>query len=90
MAVIRKKMLWEQKELGEKLGVHQKTISSLEGGKLTVPQKPFTVARMEAIFGNHMSYILYGSNKERYNEGLIHTRYWEFRLMKNRKEFFAK
>jgi len=80
MATVRMKMLMSQAELGKLLGVSQRVICDLESGHIAVSRKPFTLARFQAIFGDHSTYILRGMNAEKYSVGEIRQRYWKRRL----------
>lgn len=83
MKYMRMKMKMDQKELGAKLGVSQQTISSLETGKIRVPEKPFTTHQFLEVFGKLASHVLYGTNDFPY--GHITREYWDARLKINRK-----
>jgi transcriptional regulator with XRE-family HTH domain len=84
LALMRMKMLMDQKELADILGIDQHTVSDLEKGRLGVPRTPFTVKLLKDIFAGDMGYILYGTNSERYNANLIQSRWHHERFTARR------
>lgn len=84
MALIRMKLMKDQKQLAQEFGVTQSTISRLEIGHLRVTEG-ITVSQLKKVFGNHFSFIITGTNPERYNAGRIVLVYWDTRLRVNRK-----
>lgn len=87
MKRIRMKLLFDQAQLGELLGISQQQISKLESGHLSHP--PFTMGRFRAVFGIHADFILLGSDKPSWwyegSDKAIHKTYWETKLKKERK-----
>lgn len=84
MALIRMKLIKEQKELARDLGVTQATISRLELGYLKVCES-ITVAGLKKAFDKHFGYVAFGSGAERYNRSYISKVYWDTRLRVRRK-----
>lgn len=84
MALVRMKMLKEQKEVARDLGVTQSTISRIEIGHLRVSEG-LTVAALKTLFDKHFGFIVYGTNPERYNAQVITKVYWDTRLRVRRK-----
>jgi transcriptional regulator with XRE-family HTH domain len=78
------KLLLEQRELGEKLGITQAMVSRIELGHLSVTEK-ITVTGLKAILGPHYSFVAFGTNPERYHQQTILKVYWDTRLRVRRK-----
>lgn len=85
MSLVRMKMLMDQKELGDLLGVSQQQVSGLETGRIT--QAPFTLARLKAVFDLHYAYILTGVRGEAWaiDANYIRLKYYDFRHRVRRK-----
>jgi transcriptional regulator with XRE-family HTH domain len=85
MSLVRMKMLMDQKELGEVLGISQQQVSALESGRMT--QAPFTLARLKAVFDLHYAYILTGVRGETWTieANYIRLKYYDFRHRVRRK-----
>lgn len=84
MALVRMKMLKEQKEFAKTLGVTQAAISRIELGHLKVTES-FTVESLKKLLEKHFSFVVFGTNPERYNAGVITRTYWDTRLRLRRK-----
>lgn len=85
LALMRKRLLMDQTELGDRLGLPQKTISELENGKLSLPRFHFTVARLRGVFPADVDHILFGTGAARYNFGHIESKYFDVKFRKERK-----
>lgn len=77
LKLVRMKLLLDQKELGEKLGIDQGAISRIETGKIQVLQRPFTTAKFREVVGQHFMFVMFGTNPERYSVGHINKTYWD-------------
>jgi transcriptional regulator with XRE-family HTH domain len=84
LRIVRMMLLLDQAQLAHHLGVSQQTISNLEMGKQAIMRKPFTLARFQATFGHHANFILFDTQKEKYNRRVITDRYWETKLSKTK------
>lgn len=73
---MRMLLLLDQKQLGEKLGVTQQTITKLERGITPVSRVPITLARFYSVFGCVTEHILYGRDKDQFNYEQINSKYW--------------
>jgi transcriptional regulator with XRE-family HTH domain len=76
MKLMRMRLLIDQAELGERLGVSRSVISRLEKGHLRVPEAPFTLERLMEVFGKTTSFLVYGTNPENFNPKYIASKYW--------------
>lgn len=86
MKIMRMKLLMDQKELGERLGVSAQVISVLETGKQAVHgKKPFTLTQFIEVFGDLTSHILLGTGEFRFNYSFIQLKYYENKLRNTRK-----
>src|SRR6185503_8942239 len=74
MEFMRKKLFLDQKQLGEKLGVNQQTISRLERGHISVARRPISLHKFYEVFGALTEHVLFGSGEFNYNE--INGLYW--------------
>lgn len=83
LRLVRMKMLLDQKELGDLLGISQQQVSKIEQGKTT--QVAFTLARFKAVFGKFYTFILFGTVVSSDNWGLVTSRYYDFRFRVRRK-----
>lgn len=84
-ALVRMRMLMDQRSMGELLGVSQQQISQLERGRLAQP--PFNMARFKAVFGDFYSFVLLGSQPKReMNPSYVTRLYWETKLKTRRKQ----
>lgn len=82
MATARMLTLRTQKEVAALLstpeyGVSQSTVSDIEKGSLRF--SGFSLARLEAVFGRHVNFILFGTQAERYDERHIAKRFWQYK-----------
>lgn len=75
MMFMRERLMLDQAQLAEKLGTQQQTISKLERGIQPTTRAPFSIARMQDVFGDTLLHILLGTGLDRFNYGLIHNRY---------------
>ncbi len=91
LALVRMKLLWDQKQLGKELGVTQSTISRIELGQLDSCTK-ITVAALKLRFLSSFSFIVFGTNPERYNEASIKKSFWDrkLRIRRDRKPAYSK
>jgi transcriptional regulator with XRE-family HTH domain len=58
--------------------VSQQQIARVENGRMD--RIGVTWARLEAVLGTQLSYVLIGAGAALYNERLIHRRYWDLRM----------
>lgn len=84
LKLVRMKMLLDQREMGDLLGISQQQMSKLEAGKLD--QAGFTLARFKAVFGKFYTFILFGSQVSSDNWGYVRKRYWDVKLKVRRKQ----
>lgn len=84
LSLVRMKMLKEQKELARDLRVSQGAISRIEIGHSVVCEK-ITIKSLRLYLGTSFSFVVFGTNPERYNEGVIKKTYWDTRLRIRRK-----
>ena len=82
MELVRMKMLLDQKEMAELLGVTQQQLSRLERGQ--VKCSGITLARFKAVFKRSFSFILFGQG-EGIDRREVTARYWDTRLRIKRK-----
>lgn len=71
---MRKKLFLDQKQLAERFGVTQQTVSRLERGHIPVARIPVSLAGFYRVFGALTSHILFGGEEFNYNE--INGLYW--------------
>lgn len=72
----RMKRLWDQRQVAALLGLHARTVSEMEAGKLAVPRFAFSVSKLEQVFGPlATSYILLGKNAEVFNFSDIYQKF---------------
>lgn len=88
LRVAREKQLRTQAELAALLTtpgrpVSQQQVAAAEHGRLE--HLNTTWARLEAVLGIHMAYVLVARDAIHYDENFISLRYQEFRLKTNRK-----
>lgn len=81
--MIRMKMLVDQAEIGELLGISQQQVSKLEKGHLE--HVGFSTARFKAVFGKWYTFVLFGTDFPELNPAHIHQKYWDTRLRIQRK-----
>lgn len=81
MRLIRMKRLMDQAQLGEKLGVHQTTISDLELGRFPVPKRPFSITQIKEVFKEDTAFILFGRNPDRFSQANISGQFWFTKLV---------
>lgn len=74
LKLMRMMLHLDQTRLGDYLGVSQKTISDIENGRTRLA--PFSVGRLEGMFGDRVGYILLNSSPERFSPTTIVTKYW--------------
>ncbi len=79
LALVRMRLLLDQKSLGQSLGVTQSTISRIESGYLRVAET-ISVAKLKSVFPTAFAFIVFGRNPERYNASAIVESYWSTRL----------
>ncbi len=78
MRLVRQKMLLDQAELGDLLGISQQQVSKVEQGKIS--QVTFTLARFKAVFGKFYTFILFGTQVSSDNWSQVRRQYWDVRL----------
>lgn len=84
LAVVRMKMLMNQAEAADLLGLSQPTYSKLERGFMEVA--PFTLAKLRAVFGTNAHFIILGSNNpESWPFQSAHKEFWKAKLTLRRK-----
>lgn len=83
--LMRMRNLWDQKQLGQKLALPQKTISELETGKIAIPRFTFTIAKLREIFGEDTNFILFGSSAGRFDASAIQAKFFEAKYHTERK-----
>lgn len=71
---MRKKLFMDQKQLAERFGVTQQTISRLERGQIPVARIPVSLGSFYRVFGVLVNHILFGDEQFNYNE--INGLYW--------------
>lgn len=82
LALVRMKRVMDQREMARALGLErngQGMISRLELGRLLVTDR-LTVATLKKTFPTEFMFIVFGSNPERFNAGVIVRKYWDTRL----------
>lgn len=87
LALVRMKRLMDQREMARALGLErngQGTVSRIELGRLPVTER-LTVATLKKTFHTEFMFIVFGSNPERFNAGVIVRKYWDTRLRVRRK-----
>jgi DNA-binding XRE family transcriptional regulator len=77
LKLVRMKLLLDQAEFGERLGIGQGAVSRLETGKVTVLERPFTTTKFREVVGTHFMFVMFGTNPERYSVGHINKAYWD-------------
>lgn len=82
---MRMKLLLDQRELAEKLGISASTLSDIEKGKLAVSRIPFTLSQFMDIFGDLTSHILLGTGMERHSYGYIAQKFQDHHMKHTRK-----
>lgn len=85
LALMRKRNLWDQAQLGMKLGLAAQTISEIEGGRRPIPRHAFTVSKLRDVFGDETGFILLGHNAGRYNASAIERNFFETKFQTARK-----
>lgn len=76
LATARMWRLWDQHELGERLGINSHTVSDLETGKLLVPRSPFSVTKLYEVLGpTGAGYVLLERYASSFNAGQIHSKF---------------
>lgn len=86
LATARMQRLWDQSELAEKLALNPTTLGQLEAGKLPVPRHPFSVSRLEEIFGPQTTkYILLNRYGATYDVARIRNKFIDTRFRVERK-----
>lgn len=75
LRMMRMKILMDQSELGEALGLSQKTISHLENGMLPISRVGPSVSKYREVFGTHTDYVLLGTGAAQYNFDTIMSRF---------------
>lgn len=75
MKMMRERLLLDQRQLAEKLGTNQQTISKLELGIQCTTRSPFTIEKMFEVFGDTILHILLGTGYDRFSYGHIHDKY---------------
>lgn len=88
LRVAREKSLRTQGELAALMTtpgnpISQQQIAAVEHGRLN--RLNVTWARLDAVFGRNLSYVLIGADKALYDEKLIGRRYYEHRQKTLRK-----
>lgn len=76
LEMMRKLMLLDQKQLAEKLGVKQQTISRLERGIIPVAREPITLAKFYLVLGCLMEHVLFGTDRKSFDYEDINLKYW--------------
>jgi len=75
LCMMRERLFLDQSQLAEKLGCKQQLISKLERGLQCTTRVPFSIAKMQEVFGDTLLHILLGTGSDRFNYGLIHNKY---------------
>lgn len=75
LRLMRMMLLLDQTALGNFLGLSQRRVSDIENGHMRLV--PVTIARLEAVFGDRVGYILLNSAPERFSPTHIYTKYLE-------------
>lgn len=90
LATARMKAGWKQHVLAEKLGLHQRTISSIEQGKLASPRFPFSLSRMQEALGPTLTrYVVLNRHAATIDPWAVRSRYLkkiDETRVKNRKK----
>ena len=86
MRTARMRLFIDQTTLGEKFGVHQKTISSLERGVIKCPESPFNLTKMREVFGKEWTYVLLGTGSDEYPNRHVAKEFWKAKLRGKRKQ----
>lgn len=81
MALARMKLLWDQKELGEKLGISQQQVGKIESGH-RIAERALSTAKFKEVFGDAFMFILFGTGDHRFPENHIRKTYWNHRNSK--------
>lgn len=76
LEMMRKLMLLDQRQLGEKLGVPPQMISKLERGVTPVSRTPVTLDRFFLVFGCLTNHILFGLDRKSFDYFEINAKYW--------------
>lgn len=84
LRLMRMKQGLDQGDLAQLLGVSQSIVSRLERGQGKTCESPFSVARMQEVFGKDTLFILLGLNPERFSERAIGQKYWSKRNKQNK------
>lgn len=67
-----------QAEIAEMLFITQSQVSDFELGRSFVSPR-FTLARFMTVMGETAEYVLFGSNREKYERGAVRVSYWRHR-----------
>jgi len=76
LEMMRKLLLLDQRQLGEKLGVPPQMISKLERGVTPVSKTPITLDKFFSVFGCLMDHILSNANRKGFDYEDINLKYW--------------
>ncbi len=70
--------LWDQGQLGERLGLSNHTVSDLESGKLAVPRSAFSMTKLEEVLGpTSARYVVMDRYGASFDIGRIESKFWE-------------
>lgn len=84
-ALARMRRLWKQSEVCIELGLNKKTMAQMELGRLPTPRHPFSLSKLEKVFGPRATnYILLNYHAHEYDAWTIESKYMGH-LTKTRK-----
>ena len=80
-ALVRMSKLWDQDECAKKLGLNKSTLSRLEMGILKTPQSPFSVAKLNEVFGvKAVKFILLNRYPDRFDQAGIQAKFYNQKM----------
>jgi transcriptional regulator with XRE-family HTH domain len=85
LATARMQKGWRREDCAPKLGLNATTLGRLEAGELAVPRHPFSVSKLEDVFGElGAKYIILDRYGATYDQYRIADKFWS-KVRRNRK-----